>query len=102
MYDIEFDIVQREIIMDGNDFATTANPSTQNGGILLNSRCAFLSAPMAGIGLEDTINSSGTKLAFEMNRWKAQALNDSATICRWSAVTGQSGVPDVIMEISYL
>lgn len=102
MLDIAFDIVTREIVMENNDFATTTNPSTQNGGILLNSRCAFLGAPMFGIGLEDTINANGTKLALEMNRWKAQATKDGATIVRWSSKEDENGTPNVSMNISYL
>ena len=85
MFDIEFDIVTREIVMKNNDFATTANPSVQNGGILLYSRCAILSSPMSGVGVEDMMGANMSKVAFEMNRWQVMAKNDGATIARWEA-----------------
>lgn len=102
MLDLNFDIVTREIVMKDNDFDTTVNPSVQNGGILLNSRGAFISNPMAGVGLENTINAIATILAREMNRWKAQVLNDGGTICRWNAEFKDPRDPEVTMEVSYL
>jgi hypothetical protein len=90
MYDIAFDITTREIIMKGNDFFTTINPSNQNGGNILYSRCANPLAPMTGIGILEIIGANGSKAAFEMNRWQAQTLNDGATIAKWKS----SPLPD--------
>lgn len=85
MLDINFDITTREIVMKNNDFTTTENPSVQNGGNILYSRCANSLQPMTGIGILEIIGANGSKAAFEMNRWQAQTLNDGATIAKWAS-----------------
>ena len=85
MNDLVFDIVARELVMLSGDFTTTSNPSVQNGGIIEESRCAFISNPMLGIGLEDIINANAGKAAYEMNRWQSQCKSDGATLAKWNA-----------------
>jgi hypothetical protein len=101
MYDISFDIESREIIMKNNDFATTDNPSVQNGGIMLYSRCANLQFPMAGIGVEDMIGAGLTKATYELNRWQAMAKNDGATVAKWKAEQLPGGIIAIEPEVSY-
>jgi hypothetical protein len=102
MFDILFDITTREIVMNNNDFATTANPSVQNGGIALYSRCANLRFPMFGIGVEDLMNGDMTKAAYEMNRWQVMTKNDGADIARWSAAPFAGNQVAIQTEVSYV
>ena len=108
MYDIEFDITARDIVLTAplfsgvEDFATTNNPSAQNLGNLLFSRCSNTTWPMVGIGMEEVIGSDLTKTAYEMNRWKAQAILDGATVAKWTALTVPPNTVDVLVEGSYL
>lgn len=100
MLDILFDIKAREIVFANNDFATTTNPSVQNGGILLYARVFNNQAIMSGVGMIDVLNSKMDKVAFELNRWQAQAKLDGATLAAWTA---NNVGPDAIIEtdISY-
>lgn len=102
MEDVKFDIVTREIVMHDNDFALQSNPSVQNGGIALYSRADNLRFPMFGVGVEDMMNANMTKVAFEMNRWKAMVSDDGATIVRWSAVPLAGSEVGISTEVSYL
>lgn len=102
MYDIQFDVVTREIVMKDNDFLTTSNPSIQNGGILLYSRCCHLSHPMAGIGVEEVMGSDLTKTTFEMNRWQQMVKDDSATKVGWKAVPNVGNEIIIEVEVSYV
>lgn len=101
MLDILFDIITRDIVMADDDFATTVNPSVQNGGNLLFSRCANITQPMSGIGMEDVVNSNSGKATFELNRWKQMAALDGATLATWTATTSQDGI-DFKTNQSYL
>jgi hypothetical protein len=101
VFDIQFDIVTREIVMKDNDFTTTENPSVQNGGILLYSRCTNLGQPMAGIGMEEVIGADMTKTAYELNRWQQMAKDDGATIAKWSAIQLPNNVVGFQTEVSY-
>eukprot|EP01037_Dinobryon_pediforme_P011474 gene11474-11570_t len=88
--DVEFDIIKRDIVMTGSgdtsDFVLTQNPSVQNGGILLRSKVAILNNPMYGIGLvEEVMGSHASIVTRELNRWKAQCMQDGATIAKWNA-----------------
>jgi hypothetical protein len=102
MLDIKFDISNREIMMQDNDFALQSNPSVQNGGIALYSRADNLRFPMFGIGAEDMINANMGKVAYEMNRWKSMTTSDGATIARWSADQQPGREVLVQTEVSYL
>jgi len=103
MKDIAFDIGTREIVMKNNDFATTANPSVQNGGIILMSKGANPRVPWKGIGLlPGIIEAASTVLTYDMNRWKAQVINDGATLAKWSAKVSSKGVADFKTDINYL
>lgn len=102
MLDVKFDIVTREIVMDDNDFALQVNPSVQNGGIALYSRADNLRFPMFGIGVEDMMNSNMSKVAFEMNRWKAMVSTEGAVIARWSAAPFSGNQVAISTEVSYL
>ena len=91
MQDLQFDIINRELVMNGGDFVATSDRSAQNGGILLRARATNAARPDFGIGIEEVMNSDMTKLTFEMNRWKQMAKNDGATLANWKAVnTGAS------------
>jgi len=100
MKDILFDITTREIVMKNNDFATTENPSVQNGGIILYSQCANPLVPMMGVGILNIINGNMTKAAYELNRWQAQAKTDGATIATWTAEP-IGGSANIHTDISY-
>lgn len=100
MNDILFDIVNREIVLKKNDFELTANPSVQNGGILLYSRCGNPDLPMLGVGIIEIIGAGGSKEAYEMNRWQAQTLGDGASIAKWKAVN-PAGQADIGIMVSY-
>lgn len=83
--DILFDPITRDIVLKGNDFITTDNPSVQNGGILLYARASNLLRPDFQIGIEEVMGSNMGKVTYEMNRWKAMANADGATLVNWSA-----------------
>lgn len=109
MKDLAFDFTTRELIMKGQlndgsqDLTTTDNPSVQNGGILLISRCDRLSNPMLGVGLDvQEMNSSGVNMAFEVNRWQAECLNDGATLAKGEVTFKAAKEADLKIEISYL
>lgn len=90
MLDFLFDIIKREIVLSQGthgDFVTTVNPSVQNGGALLYSRGTNLRNLIAGIDINTIVNggAGSPAPAFELNRWKAQALNDGATKAKWTA-----------------
>jgi hypothetical protein len=102
MKDLQFDIITREIVMVNNDFATTKNPSIQNGGILLYSKGANPLLPLFGIGLiPEVIEGNAKVLTYEMNRWKFQAVQDGATLAQWSAIPGARNTNTEI-DISYI
>ena len=104
MFDIEFDITTREIFFnDGpsGDFISTTNPSVQNGGILLYARTPNLTNPILGIGIEQIMNSNSANATFEMNRWKAQAVTDGATIATWEGTQIAGGL-DIKESVNYL
>jgi len=100
MFDIFFDITARDISYVNGDFVTTTNPSTQNGGIIELSRCAILTNPMLGVGLEENINSHPNEGALLMNRWKQQCLNDGATIATWTNKTIGNNL-NITANVSY-
>lgn len=105
MIDLNFDIVARDLVMSDNDFAETSLPDTQNGGIIQYSRCAFLSNPILGVGMEELINTNnGGKVAKEMNRWQAQCIQDGALTAKWSpvnSITGPVNNITITANISY-
>lgn len=102
MNDLEFDIVTRELVMVKGDFATTTNPSVQNGGSILYSRGANPLAPMIGIGLiPEVIEGTPKVLTYELNRWQSMAYADGATLAQWTAIPSPRN-SDVLTDISYL
>lgn len=103
MQDLHFDLPTRELTMKNNDFVLTANPSVQNGGNLLYSKGANPELPMFGIGLiPDVINGPTRGLVFQLNRWKAQAILDGATLAEWSGVNTSQTTANFEVDISYL
>lgn len=77
--DIVFDPILRDIVFapDG-DFATTDNPSTQNGTILLEARCMNILQPQFGIGFNSQVLGGDTsQAAFQLNRWVSQISQDN-------------------------
>jgi hypothetical protein len=108
MLDIEFDITTREVVttappFSGNfDFATTDNPSVQNGGNILYSRCANPLAPMIGIGILEVMGSNNSKVAYEMNRWQAMTTNDGAVLAKWTATNTGGNNTGIDIKQDYL
>lgn len=76
--DIQFDPITREVQFSENgDFATVSNPSTQNGGIMLEARCMNILFPIYGIGFNSQIIGSDVAQAtFQLNRWNSQISQD--------------------------
>ena len=107
MYDLQFDIETRELVLtaplgsESLDVVTTNNPSVQNGGILLYGRCINCVYPMFGVGIEDAINSTTSNAAYEMNRWQQMCKNDGGTLVKWTA-TQQGPNYEIVQEVSYL
>lgn len=106
MQDILFDIITREVVMfkeatPTEDMKLTSNPSVQNGGILLFSRCANVTNPIPGIGMEQVMNGNSYNATFEMNRWKQQCLADGATLATWNGVT-ENNVLKFTTDQSYI
>ena len=101
MFDFAFDIQARDMVMDGGSFATTTNPSAQNGGIIETSRCAFLTNPMLGIGIEEMMGGNNVKVAYEMNRWQNQCKNDGATLAKWTTKQIANNGFKIDTQISY-
>lgn len=100
--DILFDIGTREIVMKNDDFATTDNPSVQNGGIIEAGKGFNPENPLLGIGLLKGLQGANAqRLTFDMNRWKSQCINDGATLARWTG-TMNFGKANVQSEISYI
>lgn len=108
MQDFLFDIVAREIVLtDGThgDFVTTTNPSVQDGGAILYSRGVNLRNPMVGIDIDSIVNggAGSPTPAFDLNRWKSQALTDGATTAKWTAGAVQpNGEFAYTIQVSYL
>lgn len=103
MNDLAFNLVTREItfLPDGSDFAVTAHPSVQNGGILLYALCPNPDLPMYGIGLFPEI-AGGTSqlLVYFLNRWQQQAYQDGATVAKWS-IKSVNGQEALVTQVSY-
>lgn len=82
--DIIFDPILRDLVFapDG-DFATTDNPSTQNGTILLEARCMNILQPQFGIGFNSQVLGGDTsQAAFQLNRWTAMVRADGG-VANW-------------------
>ena len=80
MTDLEFDITTRELVVENGDFKHTSKPSVQYGGIIRDSRCAFLRTPTIGVGIQEIINSPISEVNYEMNRWKQMCIADGAKV----------------------
>lgn len=98
MLDILFDIAKRDVVLQNGDFVKTTSPSAQNGSLILTSRCAYVASPLLGIGILDLLNSNGSKVIYEMNRWKQQVKDDGGR-ATWST-DNKTGIP-FIAEVNY-
>lgn len=101
MKDLAFDITTREVILKNGDFTTTADPSEQNGGIMLLGKGMNVRFPIFGVGLVPAvINGNLKNLVFQLNRWQQQCYQDGAQIARWTMqpVAGQASI---ITKINY-
>lgn len=77
MKDILYDIKKRDVVMTANnDFATTDNPSVQNGGLLLLARANNIKNLIMGIGINQIRGGTVAQAAYEMSRWKQQVKED--------------------------
>ena len=102
MSDLLFDIETRELVITGGDLTETDNPSTQNGGIILNSRCAIFQYPALGIGLEQIISSQGSVTAYELNRWANQVKSDGGK-GSYEVMLDETGTqPTLTTKVDYL
>lgn len=103
MFDLSWNIEIQDLNVTGSgttmDFATTENPSVQNGAILLLARGMNVNAPNYGIGIGENINGNSTTAAVQYNRWKGMCFGDGATICIWNY---KPAIQDVQLQISYL
>lgn len=101
--DIVFNPITRdlEFAPDG-DFATTDNPSTQNGTIMLEARCMNILFPTFGIGFNSQVLGGNTsQAAFQLNRWVSQIRADSGA-GSWKRKANPPGVQfDFECEVSY-
>jgi len=102
MNDITFDINTRDLVISSGDFATTGNPSVQNGSIIKEARCLSPLSPIWGIGLMDIINAPVEKTNYEMSRWSQQAKDDGA-VKATSQVTNDpvSKITNINIQIQY-
>ena len=103
MLDLAFDIETREVQTENGDFQIAENPSIQNGGILLYSQNALILNPTLGIGINGVIGSPVSKVAYEMNRWKKQAMDDSAKNASYTITNDSNDYANVEIkfDISY-
>jgi hypothetical protein len=82
--DIAYDITALDAILTAEgDFAVTDNPSTQNGGIILQARGFNRSNLLLGIGLSEVHGEDITEFATQMNRWQTQVTGDGGQAA-WS------------------
>lgn len=103
MKDIWFDISTREIRMKNNDFSTTDNPSVQNGGIIECGKGINPEQPQLGVGILPGIQGGPVdRFVYEMNRWKAQCIEDGATLAYWNPAGIVGNRAKVKSFISYL
>lgn len=102
MADFEFNIETRELVITDGDFTYKENPSSQNGGIILNSRCAINRNPVLGIGMEQIINGAEAITAFELNRWANQVKSDGGK-ASYDIVPDAKGInPVLTTKVNYL
>lgn len=84
--DIQFDPIFRDIVFSDNDFSLTNNPSTQNGGIILESRVGNLLQPQVGTGFNSQVlGDNVANAAFELNRTVSQIVQDGGT-ADWKSI----------------
>ena len=74
-----FDPIQREIQISGGKVALNTAVDTQNGAILLYSRCAITSNPLLGIDINQVKGSNTSILNYELSRWVQHCKTDGAT-----------------------
>lgn len=86
------------------DFATTDNPSVQNGGILLTSRVAILSSPMNGAAVfEQAMGGHISDATKELNRWKAMCITDGAKMAKWNGSLSPAGLLTLeTIDVNYI
>jgi len=103
MNDIGFDIEKREVILKDGDFFIADNPSVQNGGIILETKNAFVSNPTLGVGILGVMGAPVSQVSFEMNRWKSQCLNDGAKKASYKIIATNNDYSEIKIttDISY-
>lgn len=101
MFDIKYDIEAQDVVMKDGDFATTTNPSVQNGGILLLFRAFNVNNLILGIGVNQIRGGSVLQANYEMNRWKQQVYTDGGR-ANVITKTDQSGNTNFGWEANYL
>jgi hypothetical protein len=84
MKDIGFNIDIMEINVVDGDFGVTDNPSTQNGGLILYTKNIVLRRPLLGVGIINSMQGNQQDVIRELNRWKAQAMQDGAKTANYT------------------
>lgn len=101
--DLVFDPITREMPRTPTgDFETSSELSTQNGTIILESRCAVLTQPQIGIGFNSQVLGGDVAQAtFQLNRWKSQISADGAQ-SEWKRVPNPPNVDfDFVASVQY-
>lgn len=89
MNDIEWDCVNRDLILTDNDFTLTdqSQTSVQNAGIILESRVGNLLNPQLGIGFNSQVLGGNiAEASFQLSRAISQILSDGALNASWDSV----------------
>jgi hypothetical protein len=99
---IEFDIETQEIVIKKGKTNITLNPSTQNGMIILNTKCINVYSPAIGVGA-NIINSQISGAIKELNRWKKQCNDDGAKVANFTIESDSTDntISNVNYELKY-
>lgn len=103
MNDILWNPILRDLPLTANgDLQINTNPSTQNGTIILESRCAILLQPQVGIGYNNQVLGGNIGDAtFELNRCVSQIQADNGNAA-WKSIPPPPNVQfDFEISVNY-
>lgn len=103
MKDIVFNPISRDLeFAENGDFLLTENPSTQNGGILLEARCMNILKPAFGIGFNSQIlGGPRENAALQLNRWVSQVNADGGK-AKWATKNQRGADFSFDASVNYL
>lgn len=105
MTDIQFDPISRSLVIVDNDFsvADQAQVSTQNAGIILESRVSNLLQPQIGCGFNSQVMGGDVAQASaQLSRAVSQILADGALQSSWQSIPPPPNVQfDFSLSASY-